>query len=70
MKNLLNDMVLHRTNMNVLRPLVRLIYNVCMNELSANCSYTDHIEYIEYRINGGRKSEENWFAELAKPVNK
>ena len=56
--------------MNVLRPLVRLIYDVCMNELSANCSYTDHIEYIEYRVNGGRKSEENWFAELAKPVNK
>lgn len=61
-------MELYRKNMNVLRPLVRMIYNICMEDLSANCGEIDHIEYIEYRINGGRKSEEDWFMEQAKPV--
>lgn len=52
----------------VLRKLVQKIYDVCTYELSSNCGYTDHIEYIEYRINGGRKSEEKWFMEQAKPI--
>lgn len=63
-------MELRRKKMNALRPLVKMIYHICTEELSSNCREIDHIEYIEYRINGGRKSEENWFAELAKPVNK
>lgn len=62
-------MVLRRTNMNALRPLVRMIYRICMEELNANMREIDHLEYIEYRINGGRKSEYNWFMELAKPIN-
>ena len=61
-------MVLHRRKMNALRPLVRMIYRICMEELSPNCREIDHIEYIEYRINGGRKTEDNWFMEHAKPI--
>ena len=54
--------------MSAIRPLVKMIYRICMEELSSNCREIDHIEYIEYRINGGRKSEENWFMEQAKPI--
>ena len=61
-------MELHKNNMNAIRPLVKMIYRICMEELSSNCREIDHIEYIEYRINGGRKSEENWFMEQAKPI--
>lgn len=53
----------------ILRKLIEQIYNICMEELSANCSYSDHIEYIEYRITGGKKSEEAWFKDQCKPVN-
>ena len=62
-------MALRRNNMNALRPLVRMIYRICMEELSSSCREIDHIEYIEYRINGGRKSEESWFMEQATPIN-
>lgn len=54
--------------MSVLRKLVEQIYQVCMYDLSANCGYTDHLEYIEYRIQGGKKSEEAWFADQCKPI--
>lgn len=55
--------------MSILRKLIKQIYDIAMEELSANCSYSDHLEYIEYRICGGRKSEENWFKEQANPID-
>ena len=55
--------------MSILRKLIKQIYDIAMEELGANCSYSDHLEYIEYRICGGRKSEENWFREQATPTN-
>lgn len=54
--------------MSILRKLIKQIYDISMTELSANCSYSDHLEYIEYRISGGRKSEENWFKDQAEPI--
>ena len=56
--------------MNTLRKLVEQIYEVCTEDLSANLGYTDHIEYIEYRIQGGLKSEEDWFRDQCKPISK
>lgn len=49
-----------------LRKLIMEIYHISMEELSANCSFTDHMEYIEYRICGGKKNEENWFRDQCK----
>lgn len=54
--------------MTILRKLIEQIYNIVTEDLSANCGYSDHLEYIEYRLCGGRKSEENWFMEQAKPI--
>ena len=47
---------------------IEKIYNICMEELSANCRYTDHIEYIEYRLQGGELSEDDWFLSQAEPI--
>lgn len=55
--------------MNTLRKLVEQIYQVSMEDLNASCTYSDHIEYIEYRIQGGLKSESEWFAEQCKPIS-
>lgn len=54
--------------MNVVRKLIREIYDICNEDLDANYGYTEHLEYIEYRILGGRKTEEKWFAEQCKPT--
>lgn len=50
----------------VLFRLVELIYNIAMEDLSPNCRNIDHVEYILYRLDGGRKSEENWFKDQCK----
>lgn len=47
--------------MSNLRHLIKEIYDISMQDLSANCSYFDHIEYIEYRLCGGTLSEEEWY---------
>lgn len=54
--------------MSILRKLIKQIYDIAMEELSASCSYSDHLEYIEYRLCGGRKSEESWFKDQAEPI--
>lgn len=54
--------------MNALRPLVKMIYRICTEELSSNCREIDHIEYIEYRLQGGELSEDDWFLSQAEPI--
>lgn len=56
--------------MNIFRKLVEKIYQIAMEDLDANYGYQDHIEYIEYRIQGGMKSEADWFKYQCKPVGK
>lgn len=55
--------------MNALRSLVRMIYCIYMEDLSANCREIDHIEYIEYRLKGGELSEDAWFLANAEHLN-
>ena len=61
-------MELRRKKMNALRPLVKMIYRICTEELSSNCREIDHIEYIEYRLQGGELSEDDWFLSQAEPI--
>lgn len=37
------------------------IINFSLEDLSANCRNTDHVEYIIYRLKGGELTEEEWF---------
>lgn len=45
----------------MLRELIEEIYNICMEDLSANCRVKDHIDYIMYRLNGDTETEEDWY---------
>ena len=45
----------------MLRELIQEIYDICMEDLSANYRVTDHIDYIVYRLIGGTETEEDWF---------
>lgn len=54
--------------MSIIRKLIKQVYDIAMSDLSANCDYFTHLEYIEYRICGGRKTEENWYLDQAKPI--
>lgn len=54
----------------LLKTLVTKIYCICTEGLSANCRTKDHIEYIIYRLCGGRKTEEQWFLDNSEPLIK
>ena len=45
----------------MLRELIQEIYDICMEDLSANTDRSTHIDYIMYRLNGGTETEEDWF---------
>ena len=45
----------------MLRELIQEIYDICMEDLSANMDRPTHIDYIMYRLNGGTEIEEDWF---------
>ena len=45
----------------MLRELIQEIYDICMEDLSANMDRSTHVDYIMYRLNGGTETEEDWF---------
>lgn len=49
--------------MHTLDRLIKEIYDIIQEDLSANCREIDHLEYIKYRLNGGIKDEEEWFSD-------
>lgn len=64
------DMKVKIENNCLLRTLVTKIYCICTEGLSANCRTKDHIEYIIYRLCGGRKSEEQQFLDNSESLIK
>lgn len=42
------------------------IVGICLNDLSSNCHAKDHAEYVEYVLNGGTDSEDEWFIRQCK----
>lgn len=49
----------------ILDKLIKEIYDIVQEDLSANCREIDHLEYIKYRLNGGIKDEEGWFIDAS-----
>ena len=47
-----------------MRELIEKIYWITQEDLHPSLGSTDHIEYIEYRLNGGDLNEEGWFLSL------
>jgi len=43
--------------------IIEKILDICMYDLSASCDREAHISYIKYRLNGGEKTEEDWYLE-------
>lgn len=51
-----------------LEEIIEKVYDIIEEELSSNCHRKDHLEYIQYRLNGGDLSEDDWFISEAKSV--
>lgn len=49
--------------MNEYRDFIKAVVDICMEDLSANMDRYTHADYVIYRLNGGDKTEEDWYCD-------